>query len=316
MRHITSEEMRQIRSVDLLTYLRSHRPEELVRLPGGEYCTREHGSLKISNGMWHWWSRGVGGTSALDYLIRVDGMTLPEAAEEIRSGALLPPPPREKRKEKKERTLRMPETVRDPRRVREYLLDRGIGKDIIDRCVAEGILLETAEKHEALFLGRDAEGKPRCASLRSTDSSYRGETGGSCKRWPFRITPTAAAKAVRVFESPIDLLSLITMEAERGEDWTKDAWLSLCGVSVPAGRGGVPAALEQFLSDNPSVKEIRLHLDNDPAGAAAAEGIMRALAASDLIVVNDPPLYPYKDVNEQLRYMRREQERRKKEMER
>ncbi len=46
-------------------------------------CTREHDSLKISNGMWFWFSRGIGGKSALDYLIKVKGHTLPEAVNMI-----------------------------------------------------------------------------------------------------------------------------------------------------------------------------------------------------------------------------------------
>ncbi len=36
------------------------------------------GSLKISNGKWIWWSRGIGGRSALDYLIKVKGYSFLE----------------------------------------------------------------------------------------------------------------------------------------------------------------------------------------------------------------------------------------------
>ncbi len=43
----------------------------LKRVAGNVYCTKEHDSLKISNGKWYWWSRGFGGVSALDYLIKV-----------------------------------------------------------------------------------------------------------------------------------------------------------------------------------------------------------------------------------------------------
>lgn len=42
-----------------------------MRVGGNVYCTKEHDSLKISNGKWYWWSRGFGGVSALDYLIKV-----------------------------------------------------------------------------------------------------------------------------------------------------------------------------------------------------------------------------------------------------
>ena len=47
------------------------RADKLVRVSGSTYCTREHDSLKIFNGKWHWFSRGIGGRNALDYLVKV-----------------------------------------------------------------------------------------------------------------------------------------------------------------------------------------------------------------------------------------------------
>ena len=61
----------QARQMDLLTYLKHYEPSALVRVSSNVYCTREHDSLKISNGKWYWWSRGFGDISALDYLIKV-----------------------------------------------------------------------------------------------------------------------------------------------------------------------------------------------------------------------------------------------------
>ena len=54
-----------------MTYLQNYEPRELVHFSGNVYCTRTHDSLKISNGKWYWHSRGIGGRSALDYLIKV-----------------------------------------------------------------------------------------------------------------------------------------------------------------------------------------------------------------------------------------------------
>ena len=39
--------------------------------------------LKISNGKWYWFSRGIGGISALDYLIHVKGINLPAAVRMV-----------------------------------------------------------------------------------------------------------------------------------------------------------------------------------------------------------------------------------------
>ena len=50
MGYVTPEQIAQAKEIDLLTYLRSCNPYELVHVSGNTYCTREHDSLKISNG--------------------------------------------------------------------------------------------------------------------------------------------------------------------------------------------------------------------------------------------------------------------------
>ena len=79
--YYSKEEIETAREMDLLTYLRLYEPENIVRIRGKVYCTREHDSLKISNGKWMWWSRGFGGASALDYLIKVKGLPFKDAME-------------------------------------------------------------------------------------------------------------------------------------------------------------------------------------------------------------------------------------------
>ena len=83
MAFIPPETIEKARQVDLLTYLQTCEPNELVHLSGNHYCTREHDSLKISNGKWYWFSRGFGGYNALDYLIKVKEIPFMEAVERI-----------------------------------------------------------------------------------------------------------------------------------------------------------------------------------------------------------------------------------------
>lgn len=71
MPYIPPEVVQEVKRMDLLTYLKNYEPYELVHFSGNTYTTRTHDSLKISNGKWMWWSRGIGGRSALDYLIKV-----------------------------------------------------------------------------------------------------------------------------------------------------------------------------------------------------------------------------------------------------
>ena len=90
MPYIPPQEVEKIRSVDLLTYLQQCEPQQLVHVSGNTYTTAEHDSLRISNGMWHWFSQGIGGKSALDYLIKVRGMSFLNATQAIQSSLPLP----------------------------------------------------------------------------------------------------------------------------------------------------------------------------------------------------------------------------------
>ena len=81
MPYIPPQVVQEVKRIDLLTYLKNYEPYELVHFSGNTYTTRTHDSLKISNGKWMWWSRGIGGRSALDYLIKVKGYSFLETVE-------------------------------------------------------------------------------------------------------------------------------------------------------------------------------------------------------------------------------------------
>ena len=96
MGYVTPEQITQAKELDLLTYLQRFDPQELVHVSGSTYCTREHDSLKISNGKWNWFSRGIGGKTALDYLIKVQGFSFTQAVEAL-VGPVRPRPSRKNR---------------------------------------------------------------------------------------------------------------------------------------------------------------------------------------------------------------------------
>ena len=296
MAYIAAEDILAARQIDLLTYLQTYEPGELVKLPGDNYCTREHDSLKISNGKWHWFSRGIGGRTALDYLVKVKEMSFPDAVR-LLTGAPVqsysPPKPTPP----KERNLILPEIADNCDAVKAYLQGRGIHPIIIDYCIENKLLFQTANYNNAMFVGYDNTGKPRYAALRSTFSQYKSEATGSDKRYSFSIAMNPDATTVRVFESAIDLMSFATLQLYEGGNWKQDALLSLAGVYMPKRKGVVPVALTRFLSENPSIKEVHLHLDSDEVGRAAAQGIMDGLEGYE--VFDEPPCRG-KDVNEQL----------------
>ena len=125
-----SEAIEQARRVDLLTYLQTCEPQELVHVSGNVYCTKTHDSLRISNGKWCWFSRGTGGYSALDYLIKVNGYSFLEAMETISGMTAIPPPsfvPAPK--EEKPKHLLLPQAAPDNRAMMAYLKGRGIDQE-------------------------------------------------------------------------------------------------------------------------------------------------------------------------------------------
>lgn len=57
----------------------------------------------------------------------------------------------------------------------EYLFGRGIDLAIIQDCIADGTIFESAKYHNVVFIGKDASGTPKYAAYRGTmNSSLRG----------------------------------------------------------------------------------------------------------------------------------------------
>ena len=152
MPYIAPDIVLEAKKMDLLTYLKNYEPEELIKISGNTYSTRTHDSLKISNGKWMWWSRGIGGRSALDYLIKVNGYSFLEAVETITGKSAVCPPVYVKVKEKTEKKLLLPESNRCQNNVVMYLKNRGIGADIINFCIQTGRVYESYPYHNAVFV--------------------------------------------------------------------------------------------------------------------------------------------------------------------
>ncbi len=300
MPYIPREVVEQARQMDLLTYLRNYDPQELVHFAGNTYCTREHDSLKISNGKWYWFSQSIGGVSALDYLIKVKGMAFHEAVQQITGQAAIQPPVFVSRpKQHESKLLLLPKANRDTNQVVNYLQRRGIDREIIQFCISTGRLYESFPHHNVVVVGHDKIGKARYANLRGTDSSFKGECNGSDKRYSFSI-PAQSSTRLYLFESAIDLLSYATLRKMNGMDWRKDHLLSLAGVfkNKEHAQIRIPLALTQYLADHPEVQSIRLRLDNDRTGQIAAQALIDGLSDRYSITAKVPP--QGKDYNDYL----------------
>ena len=284
MPYYTEKQIEHARSIDLLTYLQTYEPTELIHVRGNTYCTREHDSLKISNGKWMWWSRGFGGNSALDYLIKVKGMKFMDAMKILtKEGTDLHNTDAKigrKPDYDAERKLLLPEKSELTAKVMWYLAGRGIDIDIVKACIDEGLLYESLPYHNCVFVG----------------------LVGSDKRYSFRIE--ANSNTIHVFESAIDLLSYATIMKMRTGNWRAETMVSLGGVYAPSPNkpiSKIPAALDNALQNHPEVKTIALHLDNDNTGRAAALSITEQL--KDRYEMRNEPPPKGKDCNDYLMHV-------------
>ncbi|NTZ19110.1 DUF3991 domain-containing protein [Paenibacillus sp. JMULE4] len=308
MSYVSKEQIERAKRLDLLTYLQVYEPAELVRCSRNVYTTRTHDSLKISNGKWYWWSRGIGGRSALDYLIKVRGLSFPDAVLLIEDVHPVSEPTFSHPSQHRPVRFELPEPNRTSHRVAAYLSKRGIHRALIEYCLETGRLYESRRYHNAVFVGFDQEGIPRYAAIRGTTSTrYMGEAAGSDKRYSFSIPALNDSPELHLFESAIDLLSYCTLEHLAGRNWRQAHKLSLAGIYRPkAGReqSDPPAALTQFLQSFPQVKRLVLHLDNDEAGRLATVTIQRLL--SPVLYISDEPPKRGKDMNEELQWRMRQ----------
>ena len=296
MRRVTKEQIAKAKEWDLLSYLEHFEPQELKRSGPHEYCTRTHDSLKISNGMWCWNSRGIGGRTALDYLIKVRGMDFVGAVETL--CGICAPPLRERPKPKPPKPFTLPEASCCLSAVVPYLQNRGIDPELIGFCLETGILYESRKYQNCVFVGRGLEGRARFACLRGTRDRFRIDVEGSDKRYNFTLlaaNPTCPRLAVA--ESPIDALSLATLVKLSGGNWQDSHYLSLGGTA--------PRAMLQFLHDHPNITQVSLCLDNDEAGLTGMERLKQAILEDSelsqrvkLVYHNPPPAEHGKDYNE------------------
>ena len=258
----------------------------------------------------------------MDYFIKVEGMSVPEAGMRILKrigqveespGASSPPPISSSaslpRKEKK--TFSLPPQNHTHERAAQYLRKRGIDKTIIDYCFKTKRLYESCEKrpsyrhmveiHNVVFVGFDKAGTPRYGAIRGMMGRFHGDVSGSDKRWSFSIQPSQASQRLHLFECGIDALSYATQLHLDGQNWRADHLLSLAGVYTPrknVTESALPRALSQYLMDYPQIKEIDLHLDRDTAGRLASKTISALLEQK--YRVRDTPPKRGKDENESL----------------
>lgn len=306
MPYISQEQIKELQKIDLLTYLQNYEPNELVHESGNNYCTRTHDSLKISNGLWNWFSKGIGGKNAIDYLIKVKNYTFIEAVELLANGNVkcISFSASNSNKIAKDTTIKIPKKAPYCNKAKEYLINRGIAEDIIDECINNNLIYQEDNTNNVVFVGYDNCNNIRYAGCRATNSSrYMRDATGSDKKYSFRLLSNVPNTTLHVFESSIDLLSYATILKYKGIDYKKENLIALAGIYQPAKvieQSKIPIAIDCYLKEHTNCKNIVLHFDNDNAGRNATKAIQIVMPKKYIVV--DCPVPYGKDINDFLCY--------------
>ena len=244
------ELIRRARKASLEEYLKNK--GEILKKEGRQYRVKSHPGLVVFKNMWYSHTLLKGGNS-LDYLVELEGMEFRKAVVILSQNfvSLCNDP-----FIKPDRVV-IPPRNENNRRVLAYLVKaRGISAKLILPLLKEGRIYEAAITHNAVFTGTDNDNTIRYVMQRSTlpGNSMKFESKGSDKKYSFSIK--GKSNTLFVFESPIDLLSFVSLKPGIMHD--NPHMLSLGGVS--------DIALKAYIQRTPAIHSIVFCLDHDQAG--------------------------------------------------
>ena len=284
-KRFTDEQILQANSVNIIEYAKS-REYEVKRISARSYKILGHGGLYIdANGLkWNCFSAGVGG-GTIQFVMYLEGKSWVEAIKEllnlpeeykITSKTNFYP----KEKEACNSQLILPEKNDTYKHVLAYLIGtRKLDKFIVYDLIKQNKIYQSKTYNSCVFIGYDEHGKAKYAAVRSSNSkfSYRQDCAGSDKSYAFSVVfndgEISDGKGLEiqrlcVFESPIDLISYLSMLNQYRIKTEPILCISLGGVC--------DLALKNTLANNPDIIQIVLCLDNDVAGNAACEQIAQS----------------------------------------
>lgn len=283
--HFTKEQREQARRTDLANFLISQ--GEQVKRSGSEYEWFD-GSQKVTIRGYLWYHQyEQKGGDAVDFVRRFYNKDYAEAVEMLLNNCgsqITTSPPIEK----EHKPFELPPRNDRMSRVFSYLLlTRGIDKDVLFEFVRKKMIYESAYYHNAVFVGYDSNGKPRHAHKRGTvtSNSYKGNVAGSQPEFSFHWH--GKSDKIFLFETPIDMLSFVSMHKE---NWKNHSYAASCSVSN--------RVLFQCLKDNQNLKNVFLCFDNDEAGQTANKRIANKL--NKMNIQNEILIPTHKDWNEDL----------------
>ncbi len=183
------------------------------------------------------------------------------------------------------KVFRLPFKALSDTNARNYLINqRAISPAIVDELISRGLIYESKEHQNVVFVGYDMLGEARYAFMRGTKDKFKCDAFGSDKTYGFHIE-ASGSDTVRVFEGAIDAISFY--------DATKLSSDHLLALGMLDDK-----ALERYLLDRPQIRKIYLCLDNDNPGIKAAERIQEKYEKEGYDVTDLGSPVGYKDYNE------------------
>lgn len=302
---IPKEVVAELRKIDLFTYMKNYRPDELIKNGNTDYYLKYHDSVHIDDKGWYRWSDHTYGKNAIDYLTIVEGYSFIDACKILLDATKQSIPVKYTLK-KHSGNFRLPERDINNDLVINYLTnERMIDKDIVNFFIKNNQIYQDKAYKNAVFVGYD-NGVAKYAFKRSIKHNFKGEAMGSNKAHSFSYT-NKESKSLRVFEAAIDMLSYMTIQKLNGFDFRNDNFLSIAGASNQINakqEADLPIALKTFLSKNKQIDTIYFHLDNDEVGIGSTRKMIEILGR-DYYCFDFKPT-DFKDVNEELKHKMKE----------
>jgi len=304
----TREELAIAKSVDLTDVARNL--GYTVKKVGNYFTLKEIDSLRIYNRRsWFRWSReydkGENGGSQIDFLRVFAGMEVKEAVfwlldfagyrrcEEWKPKAAIV----EAQAEAVRVPFVLPMAAPDNRYLYRYLMsDRKISKETIDEFVRGGLIYEEVRYHNIVFKGNDKNGNTLFASMRGVfdkgGKGFKCDVAGNDKNYGFNVWNEESTE-LAVFEAAIDLMSYADIYSDFHSNKLALGMLS-------------DAPLVTFLQEHTQITTIKFCLDNDKPGRTATEQLMQKYYELGYEVEDCPPPKDYKDYNQWLKEVRKE----------
>jgi hypothetical protein len=286
-RRFTDEMIDCVNGIDIVSYAVAQ--GYAIEKSGNDYKIPGLGGMIIKSDRKTWW-HGLSekGGGPIQFVMFMKNIVWADAVMELLKGSTQQPQPRTvPSKPPKPAELVLPEKAADYRRLFAYLCKtRCIDQKIVQWFVHKRTLYQDT-RGNCVFVTYEG-GNPVFASLRSTltNGEFCGDVAGSRKiGWGCGLKTN---DTLCVFESPIDLMSYMTLQKQQGKNGFN--FISVGGVSA--------SPLIRCLDKNPSIRRVVICTDNDETGECFFTGNKPMLEKDGLTVFRERPYG--KDWNEDL----------------